>query len=274
MADGLGSEAWSLAGLPDLRDLRQTAADTRPRTSARSRRRRTRRARGGTRPRPCALCSAASVSSAHGARRHLVERVRRVQEPADAVLDHLGQAADARRHHRHPARHRLERGQAEALLRRRQQEHVAHRQQRQHFLLRAHGVHERARCPARAPCAAPAAARARRRRAAAAPAPGCRMRSKIAITESMRFTGRKFETCTTIFAFGSPPVKRLRRSGTCWRRCTAQSRKLGITSISRCTPSSRVGRVAQALATPPSRGRTARSRTRRSPSTTGRCRPA
>ena len=46
-----------------------------------------------------------------------------------AVDHHLGQAADARRHHRHAARHRFERREAEALLQRRQQEQIRLRQQ-------------------------------------------------------------------------------------------------------------------------------------------------
>ena len=74
-----------------------------------------------------------------------------------------------------------------------------------------------------------------------------RMRSKIASTASIRLTGRKFDTCTTILVVGSPPVNRWRRSGLGTRRWIAQSRKFGMTSMARFTPSSRVRRVSQAL---------------------------
>ena len=55
-----------------------------------------------------------SLSSASGGHRN----------PVTPSLDHFGQSADARRHHRHLARHRLERREAEALLRGRQQKEV------------------------------------------------------------------------------------------------------------------------------------------------------
>ena len=98
---------------------------------------------------------AGSVSSVDGRPGHPVQIVRRVQEAVDAVVDDFGQAADARRHDRYLARHRLERGQAEALLRRRQQEDIGDRQQRQHLILFAEEVHaalepELAREPRRA----------------------------------------------------------------------------------------------------------------------------
>ena len=64
-----------------------------------------------------------------------------VEEAGHAVLDDLGQPADARRDHRHLARHRLERRQAEAFLRRRQQEHVGSGQQRHHLILLAEELH-------------------------------------------------------------------------------------------------------------------------------------
>ena len=76
----------------------------------------------------------------HGTRGHAVEILGRMEKPGDAILDHFRQSADVRRHDRDVARHRLERGQAEALLRRRQQEHVGRRQQRNHQLLRAEHV--------------------------------------------------------------------------------------------------------------------------------------
>ena len=40
------------------------------------------------------------------------------------MLDDFRESADSRRHHRHLARHRLERRQPEALLGRRQQEDI------------------------------------------------------------------------------------------------------------------------------------------------------
>jgi hypothetical protein len=62
---------------------------------------------------------------------------RLAQESAHAVLDHLGQAADARRHDGHLARHRFERGEAEALLGRRQQEQIRDGQERHDLILLA-----------------------------------------------------------------------------------------------------------------------------------------
>ena len=57
-----------------------------------------------------------------------------MQESGHAVDHHFRQAADVRRHHRHAARHRLERRQSEAFLQRRQQEQIRHRQQPDHVL--------------------------------------------------------------------------------------------------------------------------------------------
>ena len=74
--------------------------------------------------------------------RHLVLRIERMKESAHAVLDHFGQSTDVGGDDRHFARHRLERGETEALLRRRQQEDVCNRQQRHDLFLRAHRVHE------------------------------------------------------------------------------------------------------------------------------------
>src|ERR1051325_2675652 len=70
----------------------------------------------------------------HAALRHFVKRIRRMQKSADAMLDHFGKAADARRDDGHFAGHRFERRQSKALLRRRQQEEASNRQQRHHFL--------------------------------------------------------------------------------------------------------------------------------------------
>src|SRR6267142_1202949 len=79
----------------------------------------------------------------HAALGHLVERVRRMQEAADAVLDHLGKPTDARRDDRHLARHRFERRKTEAFLRGWQQEQIRDRQQPYDLLLRPERVHER-----------------------------------------------------------------------------------------------------------------------------------
>ena len=131
-----------------------------------------------------------------------------------------------------------------------------------------------ARCRARAPADTPSPAPDRRRPAAAAPAPpgGCDRRSPI--TASMRLTGRKFETCMTIFTSGSPPLNRRRSSGgACAPMDGAVEKVRDDLDVARHAEL-RVGGRAQALATRPSRGPTARSRTPRSPSTTDRCRPA
>ena len=66
---------------------------------------------------------------------HAVEVVGLMQESRSAVRYHFRQAADARRHHRHLAGHRLQRRHAEALLGRRQQAEVGQRQQRHDQLL-------------------------------------------------------------------------------------------------------------------------------------------
>ena len=48
--------------------------------------------------------------------RHFIERIEWMQKSGDAVLDHFGQAADARRHDGHLAGHRLEGREPEAFL--------------------------------------------------------------------------------------------------------------------------------------------------------------
>ena len=125
--------------------------------------------------------------------RHALEVVGVAEESAHAVLDHLRQAADARGHDRHLARHRFERRQAEALLRRGQQEQI----RRPTAAARPD--------PARRELdvARQAAARATIRiaRPSSGPSPtsisfartSLRMRSKISTTASTRLTGLKFE---------------------------------------------------------------------------------
>ena len=68
---------------------------------------------------------------------HAVHVVWQAGEPGDAVFDDLGEAADLRRHDRHAARHRFQRGQAEALLDRRQEKQIRDRQQRDRIVVLA-----------------------------------------------------------------------------------------------------------------------------------------
>ena len=111
------------------------------------------------------------------------DRRARAGSRCSPCVDHLGQAADARRDDRHFAGHRLERRQAEALLRRRQQEHV-----RRSTAAAGPGPARRATrtCfatpSARAASSAARRDRGRRRPAAAAPARRARIRAKTSTT--------------------------------------------------------------------------------------------
>ena len=161
------------------------------------------------------------------------------RKPFTPSCDHFGQPADAGGDDRHLAGHRLERREPEALLRRRQQEHVGSRQQRHDLILLAEEVDVVARRPsarasrarvgelgavadhqqpgtalARAPARTP-----RRRPSPASPAGSWRRESRI------------------FSSAGAQP--RCGARGRRRRRFAEQSRKFGITRMSRVTPSSR-----------------------------------
>ena len=85
-------------------------------------------------------CRSSSDRSAI-AERHAIEIARVVEEPADAIFDHLRNSADARCHDRHLERHGFELGEPEIFLRRRKQEHDRRGQERDHVLLLTENFH-------------------------------------------------------------------------------------------------------------------------------------
>ena len=161
----------------------------------------------------------------------------RTKKPRHAVLHHLGQSADARRHHRHAARHGFERGKAEAFLRttaagtdRTPTAAAPPDPARREPPRRTPG-------PDRAPCASPGSARGLPRRRSAWRGPSHARARKMSTTASTRLTGLKFERWMISLSYRSGGHSRARNSGRSRFLCTSHSRKFGITRMSRLSGS-------------------------------------